>query len=53
MSLQEAISRAVPLVAIPVFADESLNMARAVLAGCGFIIDFSNITIDKQEKNIL
>jgi glucuronosyltransferase len=46
MSLQEAITRAVPLVGIPVFADQRLNMARAVLVGYGFIIDFRNITIE-------
>jgi hypothetical protein len=40
----EAIIRVVPLVGIPVFADQRLNMARGVLAGSGLIIDFRNIT---------
>ena len=39
----KAITRAVPLVGIPVFADQRLNMARVVLAGYGIIIDFRNI----------
>jgi len=40
----KAITRAVPIVGIPVFADQWLNMARGVLAGYGIIIDFRNIT---------
>ena len=40
----KAITRAVPIVGIPVFADQRLNMARGVLAGYGIIIDFRNIT---------
>jgi UDP:flavonoid glycosyltransferase YjiC (YdhE family) len=38
-----AITRAVPLVGIPVFADQRPNMERGLLAGYGIIIDFRNI----------
>jgi len=44
MSLQEAITRGEPLVGIPVFAVERLNMARVGLVGYGLIIDYKNIT---------
>ena len=46
MSSVEAITRGVPLVGIPVFADQRRNMARAVSAGYGIVIDFNNITTD-------
>jgi glucuronosyltransferase len=46
MSSIEAITRGVPLLGIPVFADQRLNMARAVLAGYGLQIDFNNITTE-------
>jgi len=44
MSLQEAITRGVPLVGIPVFADQRPNMVRAVLTSYGLIIDWKNST---------
>jgi UDP:flavonoid glycosyltransferase YjiC (YdhE family) len=34
------------VVGIPIFADQSLNMARAVSAGYGLLIDFNNITTE-------
>jgi glucuronosyltransferase len=43
-SLQEAVTRGVLTVGIPVFADQRPNMARAVLAGYGLIMDRKNIT---------
>ena len=46
MSLLEAVTRGIPLVGIPVFCDQKLNMARAVLAGYGLKIDFNNITTE-------
>jgi UDP:flavonoid glycosyltransferase YjiC (YdhE family) len=36
----------VPVVGIPTFADQKLNMAKAVLAGYEFKIDFNNITTE-------
>jgi len=46
MSSLEAITRGVPLVGIPVFADKRGNMAPVVLAGYGLLIDFNNITTE-------
>jgi glucuronosyltransferase len=46
MSSIEAITRGVPLLAIPVYADQKLNMAKAVLGGYGLQIDFNNITTE-------
>ena len=46
MSLLEAVTRGIPLVGIPVFFDQKLNMAKAVLAGYGLKIDFNNLTTE-------
>jgi glucuronosyltransferase len=46
MSSLEAIIRGVPLVGIPVFADQRKNVARAVMGGYGLLIDFNNITTE-------
>jgi glucuronosyltransferase len=46
MSTLEAITRAVPVVGIPVFADQRKNMLMAELAGYGLLIDFKNITTE-------
>jgi len=46
MSSLEAITRGVPLVGIPVFADQRKNVARAVIGGYGLLIDFNNITTE-------
>jgi UDP:flavonoid glycosyltransferase YjiC (YdhE family) len=44
MSLLEAVTRVIPVVGIPVFFDQNLNMARALSAGYGLKINFNNIT---------
>jgi glucuronosyltransferase len=46
MSSLEAITRGVPVVGIPVFADQRKNVARAVMGGYGILIDFNNITTE-------
>jgi glucuronosyltransferase len=46
MSTLEAIIRGVPVIGIPVYADQKRSMARAVLAGYGIVIDFNNITTE-------
>jgi glucuronosyltransferase len=46
MSSIEAITRGVPVVGIPVFADQKRSITRAVLAGYGLLIDYNNITTE-------
>jgi glucuronosyltransferase len=46
LSKIEAITRGVPVVGIPVYADQRRNMALAELAGYGLLIDFNNITTE-------
>jgi len=46
MSTLEAIIRGVPVVRIPVYADQRVNVLRAVLRGYGLQIDFNNITTE-------
>jgi glucuronosyltransferase len=42
--MQETINRGVPLLGIPIFGDQNLNMERAVSAGYGIMVEFSNVT---------
>ncbi|PNF23046.1 UDP-glucuronosyltransferase 2B30 [Cryptotermes secundus] len=44
LSMQEAINRGVPLLGIPIFGDQSMNMRKAVSAGYGVMVEFSNVT---------
>jgi glucuronosyltransferase len=46
LSQIEAITRGVPVVGIPVYADQRSNMVQAVLTGYGILIDFNNITTE-------
>jgi glucuronosyltransferase len=46
LSTQEAVNRGVPLLGIPIFGDQSLNMGRAVSAGFGLKIEFDNVTTE-------
>ncbi|XP_021912896.1 uncharacterized protein LOC110826504 [Zootermopsis nevadensis] len=46
LSTQEALNRGVPMVGIPVFGDQTLNMARAKSAGYGVMLSFHNITTE-------
>lgn len=45
-SLQEAIHFAVPVVGIPLFADQSGNVRKVELAGAGVTLDFDNLDSD-------
>jgi glucuronosyltransferase len=42
--MQEAINRGVPLLGIPIFGDQSLNMRKAVSVGYGVMVEFNNVT---------
>jgi glucuronosyltransferase len=46
LSTQEAIHRGVPLLGIPMFGDQSLNMNRAVTAGYGLMVGFQNVSME-------
>jgi len=46
LSLVEAVTRGIPVVGIPVFHDQNLNMARVLSAGYGLKIIFNNITTE-------
>jgi hypothetical protein len=40
----EAIYHGVPIIGIPIFGDQELNMARAVRAGYGLTVGYTNLT---------
>ncbi|XP_044729433.1 UDP-glycosyltransferase UGT5-like [Chrysoperla carnea] len=44
LSTFEAIKHAVPLVGIPVFGDQMMNMGKAQLLGYGVLVELNNIT---------
>lgn len=44
LSSTEAVYHGVPIIGIPVFADQKLNMARAVNGGYGLTIDYIDLT---------
>jgi glucuronosyltransferase len=44
--MQEAINRGVPLLGIPIFGDQSMNMGKAVSAGYGVMVEIGNVTED-------
>jgi glucuronosyltransferase len=46
LSAQETIYHGVPVVGIPVFGDQKLNMAKAVLSGYGIQLEFADITAE-------
>jgi glucuronosyltransferase len=56
LSTQETIHRGVPVVGIPLLGDQKLNMARAVAAGYGVLLDYANVTagsLDWALKEVL
>ncbi|PNF23016.1 hypothetical protein B7P43_G09834, partial [Cryptotermes secundus] len=50
LSMQEAIDRGVPVVGIPVFGDQKMNMMWAVSQGFGVSMDFNNITSESVSE---
>jgi glucuronosyltransferase len=46
LSKQESVHRGVPVVGIPIYGDQALNMARVVSAGLGVLLQFTNVTTE-------
>jgi UDP:flavonoid glycosyltransferase YjiC (YdhE family) len=46
LSAQEAITHGVPMLGIPIFVDQHLNMRKAENSGYGILLKFNNITTD-------
>ncbi|KAK7869407.1 hypothetical protein R5R35_000703 [Gryllus longicercus] len=46
MSTQEAVYHGVPVVGIPIFGDQQLNMNRAAAAGIGVALNFQDVTAE-------
>jgi glucuronosyltransferase len=46
LSIQEAAVRGVPIVGIPIHADQPYNVAKIISAGIGIKLDFANITTE-------
>ncbi|XP_055379342.1 UDP-glycosyltransferase UGT5-like [Condylostylus longicornis] len=44
LSIQEAVYRNVPILGIPIFGDQHINMKRATELGFGFKLDYHNLT---------
>ena len=44
LGTSEAIFHGVPVVGIPIFGDQKLNMARAVRLEYGLMVDYNNLT---------
>jgi UDP:flavonoid glycosyltransferase YjiC (YdhE family) len=46
LSTHEAVIRGVPIVGIPIYADQPYNLAKIVSAGIGIKLEFANITTE-------
>jgi len=49
LSTQETVYWGVPVVGIPLLGDQKLNMARAVAAGYGILLDYANVTAESLD----
>ncbi|KAG8228490.1 UDP-glycosyltransferase [Ladona fulva] len=47
LSLQEAVYRGVPIVGIPFYGDQDLNMQKAVQLGVGLMVPYTDLTKEK------
>jgi glucuronosyltransferase len=46
LSSQEAVSRGLPIVGIPIFSEQKHNVVRAASFGYGIKLDFTNISAE-------
>jgi UDP:flavonoid glycosyltransferase YjiC (YdhE family) len=46
LSIQEAAALGVPIVGIPIYADQPYNLAKVVSAGIGIKLEFANISTE-------
>ncbi|PSN31782.1 UDP-glucuronosyltransferase 3A1, partial [Blattella germanica] len=52
LSTQEALNRGVPVIGIPIFADQDVNMKKAELSGYGITVNFRNLTTESISSAI-
>ncbi|XP_069697456.1 UDP-glycosyltransferase UGT5-like [Periplaneta americana] len=52
LSTQEATSRGIPVIGIPIYADQKLNILRVAAAGYGVLLEFNNITEESLSTTI-
>lgn len=52
-SIDEAISRKVPLLMVPVFADQKQNTARSVKLGIAESVDYESFTEQEVKEKML
>ncbi|PSN51259.1 hypothetical protein C0J52_11767 [Blattella germanica] len=52
LSTQEALNRGVPVIGIPLFADQDENMKKAELSGYGIIVSFRTLTTESISSAI-
>nr|AHX56945.1 UDP-glycosyltransferase 211C1 [Strigamia maritima] len=52
LSLQQAVYHAVPVIGIPLFSDQKVNMARVQQLQIGRTLDFANITVENLNYSI-
>ncbi|KRT79303.1 Glycosyltransferase, partial [Oryctes borbonicus] len=52
LSTVEALHRGIPIVGIPIYGDQKLNMANAVRRGQGVVIDFTTISEESLTNSL-
>lgn len=52
LSTLETIYHGIPIVGIPIFGDQKMNMAKAVRQGYGVVVPFQKLTEDNLKRAI-
>ena len=52
LSFQETTHRGVPVIGIPVFADQRLNVMKAAASGYGILLELENITVESLSRAV-